>query len=97
MISKIKKLVKNYLSNADRGDNLIEEIKKIVRNYLNNADLCKMIVGTVETNGIRISEKIVIPNDLIFGNLKNTIATGDNVRLLKNYGGGQYYILEVVE
>ncbi len=75
---------------------MINEIKTIVQNYLNNAKLCNFTVGTVENDGIRISEKIVIPNELIVGNFKKTIISGDKVRLLRNYGGHQFYILEVI-
>jgi hypothetical protein len=76
---------------------MIQEIKRIVENYLNNAKLCSIIPGTVTSNGIRISEKLVIPEELIFGNLKKELVTGDSVRLLRNHGGQQYFILEVIE
>jgi hypothetical protein len=76
---------------------MIKEIKTIVKNYMDNADLSKFMDGTVEAEWIRINEKIVIPNELVVGNLKKTIAIGNKVRLLKNLGGEQYYILEVIE
>jgi len=76
---------------------MIQEIKRIVENYLSNAKLCSIIPGTVTSNGIRISEKLVIPEELIFGNLKKKLVTGDSVRLLRNHGGQQYFILEVIE
>jgi hypothetical protein len=75
---------------------MINEIKIIIQNYLDNAKLCKIITGTVETGGIRISEKMLIPNSLIVGNLKNSVEAGDTVRLLRDYGGQLFYILEVI-
>ncbi|WIV11372.1 DNA helicase [Proteiniborus sp. MB09-C3] len=75
---------------------MINEIKTIVQNYLNNAKLTSLMVGTVAADGIKISAKLTIPNELIVGNLKRTIQLGNKVRLLRNHGGQQFYILEVV-
>ena len=76
---------------------MIQEIKKIIENYLNNAKLCSIITGTVTGNGISINEKLTLPMVLIIGNLKSSLAEGDKVRLLRNHGGQQYYILEVIK
>ncbi len=76
---------------------MVQEIKRIVENYLNNAKLCSVILGTVTTGGIQISEKLTIPDELVIGNLKLTVNTGDKVRLIRNHGGQQYYILEVIQ
>lgn len=76
---------------------MIQEIKLILENYLNNAKLCTIIIGTVVSNGVRINDKIVIPNELIVGNLKKTLVLGDKVRILRNHGGRQFFILEVVK
>lgn len=75
---------------------MINEIKLIVQNYLNNAKLCSLMIGTVAAAGIRVSDKLTIPNDLIVGNLKSTVLPGQKVRLLRNHGGQQFYILEVI-
>ncbi|WMJ90624.1 DNA helicase [Anaerocolumna sp. MB42-C2] len=76
---------------------MIQEIKRIVDNYLNNAKLCSIILGTVTSDGIQISDKLTIPDELIIGNLKLTVSSGDKVRLIRNHGGQQYYILEVIK
>ena len=76
---------------------MIREIKTIVKNYMENVKLCSIMVGTVTNNGIRISDKLTIPNELIVGNLKKELITGQKVRLLRNHGGQQFYILEVIE
>jgi hypothetical protein len=75
---------------------MINEIKVIVQNYLNNAKLCGLMIGTVTDDGIRISDKLVLPNELIVGNLRSTASVGQKVRLLRNHGGQQFYILEVI-
>lgn len=75
---------------------MITEIKTIVQNYLNNAMLCSMMIGEVTTDGIQVNEKLIIPLDLVIGNLKASLTLGQKVRLLRNHGGQQYYILEVI-
>lgn len=75
---------------------MISEIKAIVQNYLSNAKLCSLQVGTVTADGVRVSDKLTIPMELIVGNLKPSLVIGQKVRLLRNHGGQQFYILEVV-
>jgi hypothetical protein len=75
---------------------MINELKIIVQNYLNNINFCSLIVGTVENDGIRISDKLIIPNELIIGNLKSTVVLGQKIWLIRNHGGQQFYILEVI-
>lgn len=76
---------------------MIQEIKRIVENYLNNAKLCGIYLGTVTEDGIKISDKLTIPEELVIGNLKKSAVPGDAVRLLRNHGGQQFYLLEVIE
>lgn len=75
---------------------MINEIKQIVQNYLNNAKLCDYTTGEVVPNGIKMSDKLVLPMELIIGNAKESLIIGQKVRLLRSHGGRQYYILEVV-
>lgn len=75
---------------------MINEIKTIVQNYLNNAKLCSLTLGTVEADGIKVSDKLIIPNELIEGNLKDYISIGDKVRLVRNHGGQEFYIVEII-
>lgn len=75
---------------------MINEIKTIVQNYLNTAALCCLMVGTATSDGIKISDKLVLPYDLVIGNLKPSVMMGQKVRLLRNHGGQQFYILEVI-
>lgn len=75
---------------------MIKEIKTIIQNYLNNAKLCNYSTGEVVSNGIKVSDKLILPMELIVGNAKASLIVGQKVRLLRNYGGRQYYILEVI-
>lgn len=76
---------------------MINEIKLIVQNYLSNAKLCSFLTGTVMDDGIKISDKLTIPIELVVGNLKSSLIVGSKVRLLRNHGGQQFYILEVIQ
>ncbi len=75
---------------------MINEIKTVVQNYLNTAALCCLMTGTVTSGGIKINDKLVLPDELVIGNLKSSLINGQKVRLLRNHGGQQFYILEVI-
>lgn len=75
---------------------MINEIKIIVQNYLNNIKLCSLMTGTVVADGIKVSDRLVIPDELIKGNLKSFTSIGDQVRLLRNHGGQEFYIVEII-
>lgn len=75
---------------------MINEIKTIVQNYLNNAKLCSIMLGTVVSGGIKVSDKLTIPNELINGNLKDYTSIGDKVRIIRNHGGQEFYIVEII-
>lgn len=76
---------------------MINEIKTIVQNYLNNAKLSCLQVGTVTSDGIKVSDKLTLPMELIKGNLKDYISQGDKVRLIRNHGGQEFYIVEIID
>lgn len=75
---------------------MINEIKTIVRNYLSNAKLCSLQTGTVTDGGVQVSDKLTIPNELILGNLINYTSPGDMVKLIRNHGGQEFYIVEII-
>jgi len=75
---------------------MINEIKTIIQNYLSNVKLCQLMVGTVADDGIKVSDRLTIPNELIKGNLKEFVAPGDRVRLIRNHGGQEFYIVEII-
>lgn len=76
---------------------MINEIKKIIENYLSNIKLCSIVIGTVTGDGIKLTDKLTIPFDFVTGNLKKSLSEGKKVRLLRNLGGQEFFILEVIE
>ena len=75
---------------------MINEIKTIVKNYLSNAKLTSLMIGTVVNDGIKVSDRLIIPNELIKGDLKEFVAVEDKVRLIRNQGGQEFYIVEIM-
>lgn len=75
---------------------ILEQVKKIVENYLNNRQLTALLEGTYNGSKVVLNEKAYIPNSLLKGNLKTALQKGDKVKLLRNDGGGEYYILEII-
>lgn len=76
---------------------MINEIKRIIENYLSNIKLTTIVIGTVVDSGIKLNDKLTIPLSFVTGNLKNSISPGKKVRLLRNLGGQEFFILEVIE
>ncbi|TGJ75478.1 DNA helicase [Caproiciproducens galactitolivorans] len=75
---------------------MINEIKQIVDGYLNNRKLACLMVGTVVSGGVKVSEKLTLPWELVDGTLRDYVATGDTVRLIRDDGGARYYIVEII-
>ncbi len=75
---------------------MIEPIKTIIENYLNNRQLTAIVEGTFNGEKVVLNEKAYIPNSLLKGNLKAAMRQGDKVKLLRNDGGSEYYILEII-
>lgn len=76
---------------------MINEIKRIIENYLSNIKLTSIVIGTVVDNGIKLNDKLTIPLSFVTGNQKKSISPGKKVRLLRNLGGQEFFILEVIE
>lgn len=75
---------------------MINEIKQIVEGYLNNRKPVCLMIGTVVAAGVKISEKLTLPWELIDGTLRDYAAVGDTVRLIRDDGGARYYIVEII-
>lgn len=75
---------------------MINEIKQIVDGYLNNRKPACLMIGTVVSGGVKLSEKLTLPWEMVYGNLKGSATVGRQVRLLRDDGGHAYYILEVI-
>ena len=76
---------------------MINEIKEVIQNYINNAKLSCLMSGIAVSGGIKINEKLTIPKELVRGNLMEYITIGDEVRILRNHGGREFYLVEIID
>jgi hypothetical protein len=75
---------------------MINEIKQIIDGYLNNRKPACLMIGTVISGGVKVSEKLTLPWEMVYGNLKDSVTAGQQVRLFRDDGGHAYYILEII-
>ena len=92
----VKKVTHDFLPVHRNGANeLFNVIKTIVNNYLNNRKVAAVVIGEYKGNSVMVGN-LPIPMSMITGNMVSKIAAGDKVRLLRNDGGREYYILEII-
>lgn len=72
-----------------------ELIKTVVDNYMKNRKPSAVLIGTYTGTAVMIGQ-LPVPMSMISGNMVKKLALGDKVRLLRNDGGYEYYILEIV-
>ena len=70
-------------------------IKTIVNNYLNNRKVTAVVIGEYKGGAVMVGD-LPVPMSMVTGNMKTRLASGDKVRLLRNDGGREYYILEII-
>lgn len=83
------------MSDKTGANELFNVIKTIVNNYLNNRKVAAVVIGEYKGNAVMVGD-LPIPLSMITGNMKARLAVGDKVRLLRNDGGREYYILEII-
>lgn len=82
---------------ADQGSvqELFNLIKTVVDNYMKSRKPAVVLVGTYTGSTVMVGS-LPVPLSMITGNMKNQLASGDKVRLLRNDRGKEYYILEII-
>lgn len=81
---------------TENAGELFQAIKTIVENYLNNRKPSAIVVGVYNGTAVVVNEKLPVPMSMISGNMKARIIPGDRLKLLRNDGGKEYYILEII-
>lgn len=76
---------------------IVPGTKTIVNNFLNNRKLACLQLGTVTDDGVKVSEKLTLPFEVVTGTLKDFVNTGDTVQLIRDDGGQQFYIVEIID
>lgn len=84
------------MTNKNSALDLFNAVKTIVDNYLNNRKPAAVLVGSYNGSAILINDRLPLPMSKITGETKDKLAAGDKVRLLRNDGGKEYFILEII-
>ncbi len=79
------------------GMGLYDIIKNIIENYLISLGLTMLVIGEYKGDFVLINNNLKLPIDLLSGTLKKSLKLGDKLRLLRNQGCGEYYILEIID
>lgn len=79
------------------GLGLYDIIKNIIENYLISLGLTILVIGEYKGDFVLINNNLKLPIDLLSGTLKKSLKPGDKLRLLRNQGCGEYYILEIID
>lgn len=83
------------MSDRNGANELFNVIKTIVNNYLNNRKVTAVVIGEYKGGAVMVGD-LPVPMSIVTGNMKTRLASGDKVRLLRNDGGREYYILEII-
>lgn len=75
---------------------MIEEIKKVVNNFLENAQLTELTTGTYRGGKVYLHEDLEIPAAMLSGIDVASLTDGDRVQLLRNKGGGEYSVINII-
>lgn len=84
------------MSDKNSAIDLLNAVKTIVDNYLSNRKPTAMLVGTYNGSAVVVHERLPLPMSMIKGEMVVKLVPGDKVRLLRNDGGREYYILEII-
>jgi hypothetical protein len=83
------------MNDRNSVNEFFNQIKTIVDNYMRNRKPTAVVLGIYTGQAVMI-DQLPVPMSMISGNMKSKLRSGDKVRLLRNDGGGEYYILEIV-
>ena len=83
------------MSDKNMAHELFGTIQTIVDNYMKARKPAAILLGTYDGTSIMVGS-LPLPMGMVSGNMKGKMVPGDSVRLLRNDGGREYYILEII-
>lgn len=83
------------MSDKNTAHELFGTIKTIVDNYMKARKPTAILIGTYNGTVVMIGA-LPVSMSMLSGNMKGKIVPGDKLRLLRNDGGREYYILEII-
>lgn len=83
------------MGDKNQGLELLNTIKVVVDNYTKNYRPAAILLGTYDGIAVHIGS-LPVPLNMITGNGKEMLKPGDQLRLLRNAGGKEYSIIEIL-
>lgn len=83
------------MSDKNTASEFFNQIKTIVDNYMKARKPAAIVIGTYNGASFLVGS-LPVPLSMVSGNMKEKLVSGDKVRLLRNDGGHEYYILEII-
>lgn len=83
------------MNDRNAGTDLLNVIKTITDNYVKNRHPAAVLLGTFDGSAVNIGA-LPVPLSMITGNMKDVLKPGDQLRVLRNDGGKEYSIIEIV-
>ena len=81
------------MSDKNTAHELLSTIKAIVD--MKARKPTSVLLGTYNGTSIMVGS-LPLPMSMVSGNMKGKLVSGDKVRLLRNDGGREYYVLEII-
>lgn len=83
------------MASQNGASDFFDLIKTIVDNYMRNRKPSSIVIGTYTGQAVMVGS-LPVPVSMVSGNMKSKLAAGDKLRLLRNDGGQEYFILEII-
>ena len=83
------------MASQNGASDFFDLIKTIVDNYMRNRKPAAIVIGTYTGQAVMVGS-LPVPVSMVSGNMKSKLAAGDKLRLLRNDGGQEYFILEII-
>ena len=83
------------MASQNGASDFFDLIKTIVDNYMRNRKPAAIVIGTYTGQAVMVGS-LPVPVSMVSGNMKSKLASGDKLRLLRNDGGQEYFILEII-
>lgn len=83
------------MGNQNGTSEFFNLIKTIVDNYMRNRKPAAIVIGTYTNQAVMVGS-LPVPLSMVSGNMKEKLVSGDKVMLLRNDGGHEYYVLEII-
>lgn len=83
------------MSDMGASKELHNLLKSVVEHYLGSRKVAAIVLGTYTGSTMMVGD-LPVPMSMVTGNMASRLSDGDKVRLLRNDGGREYFVLEII-